>query len=82
MAERQCSRPNVRESVMPTTTRSNVPRTRDEIGVVVCQNCGKPMKLSCTSLGFESYDLKTFDCDKCARSKSFVVHEIALQNSN
>jgi hypothetical protein len=30
------------------------------------------MKLSCISPGSEGYDLRTFDCEKCVRSKSFV----------
>ena len=68
-------------SVMPTTTHSPEPRNRDEIGVVVCVNCSKPMNLSCTSAGFEGYDLMTFDCDKCERSKTFVVHQLTVTDS-
>ena len=66
---------------MPITTHFNVPRSRDEIGVVVCLNCSEPMKLSCTSAGLESYDLMTFDCDKCERSKTFVVHRLTPADS-
>ncbi len=67
--------PKCRESVMPTT-HSNIPCNRDEIGVVACPDCSEPMKLSCTTAGLEDYDLMTFDCDKCDRSKTFVVHQL------
>jgi hypothetical protein len=73
--------PKCKGSVMPTVTHSNVPRSRDEIGVVVCLNCSKPMKLSCTSAGLDGYDLVTFDCDNCERSKTFVVHQLTPTDS-
>jgi hypothetical protein len=71
------SRPNVGKRIMPTTTHSN----RDEIGVVACPDCSQPMKLTCTSPGLEGYDLVTFDCDKCERSKTFVVHQLTPAGS-
>jgi hypothetical protein len=73
--------PECQGIVMPTTTHFDVPRSRDEIGDVVCLNCGKPMKLSCTSAGLEGCDLMIFDCDKCDRSKTFVVHQLIPMES-
>ena len=64
--------PNVRGSVMPTT-HSNEIVSRAEIGVIACPRCREPMRLSCITPGLEGYDLRTFDCEKCDRSKTFVV---------
>jgi hypothetical protein len=57
---------------MPTTN-IDVPVTRAETGIIPCRSCTRPMRLSCISPGLEGYDLRTFDCEKCDRSKSFVV---------
>jgi hypothetical protein len=66
---------------MPTTTHANIPCSRDEIGVVPCPHCSEPMRLSYTTAGSEGYDLMTFDCDKCDRSKTFVVHQLTPKDS-
>ena len=55
-------------------THANVTFRREEIENVGCPCCGKPMNLSCISAGSEGYDLRTFDCEQCRRSKSIVVH--------
>ena len=73
--------PKLKGSVMPTTTHFDVSRSPNEIGVVVCLNCSEPMKLSYTTAGLEGYDLMTFDCDKCDRSKTFVVHRLTPKDS-
>jgi hypothetical protein len=57
---------------MPTT-HSDEPVSRAETGIIPCPGCNRPMRLSCISPGTEGYDLRTFDCEKCDRSKSFVV---------
>jgi hypothetical protein len=59
---------------MPTT-HSNIPLSRAEIGVIACPHCSEAMRLSCITAGSEGYDLVTFDCDKCERSKTFVVQQ-------
>ena len=57
---------------MPTT-HSDEPVSRAENGIIPCPGCNRPMRLSYISPGMEGYDLRTFDCEKCDRSKSFVV---------
>jgi hypothetical protein len=57
---------------MPTT-HSEVLVSRAETGIILCPGCTKPMRLSCISPGLEGYDLRTYDCEECDRSKSFVV---------
>jgi hypothetical protein len=47
--------------------------SRVETEIIPCPCCSEPMKLSCISPGLEGYDLRTFECEKCDRSKSFVV---------
>jgi hypothetical protein len=56
-----------------STTHSNVLFSRAEIGIIACPCCSEPMRLSCITPGLEGYDLRTFDCEKCDRSKTFVV---------
>ena len=52
---------------------SDVSFSRAETGIIPCPVCNQPMRLSCISPGLEGYDLQTYDCEKCDRSKSFVV---------
>jgi hypothetical protein len=57
---------------MPAT-HSEVLFSRAEVGIIPCPCCSEPMRLTCITPGLEGYDLRTFDCEKCDRSKSFVV---------
>ena len=57
---------------MPTTHSDELVR-RAETGIIPCPRCNRPMRLSCISPGADGYDLRTYDCEKCDRSKSFVV---------
>ena len=54
-------------------THSGVLVSRVETGIIPCRSCNRPMRLSCITPGLEGYDLRTFDCEKCDRSESFVV---------
>jgi hypothetical protein len=57
---------------MPTT-HSDVLFSRAETGIIPCPRCSEPMRLTCITPAAEGYDLRTFDCEMCDRSKSFVV---------
>ena len=57
---------------MPST-HSDELVSRAENGIIPCPSCTKPMRLSCITPGPEGYDVRTFDCEKCDRSKSFLV---------
>ena len=56
------------------TTPANAMFSREKLRNAACSCCGESMSLSCISVGLDGYDLGTFECEKCDRSKSVVVH--------
>ena len=53
----------------------------NELGIIGCASCSQRMSLSCISLGADGYDLRTYDCEQCKRSKTFVVKDKVAPNS-